>query len=156
MWSSAYLCLESYLPTSERCWQREFVKMRVWNLQSLLVYPIILWESSLLRVEWISGWRSHLKSRIQDCVWNLKFTTCNGSSRTCKYKCVLRKKSRIEFSWIKGRRRRSWICRNVSIPCDLAIILDHDKMEITQVDWERVMVHWELTRHPKNLESFKQ
>ena len=41
-----------------------FVKMRIWNLQSLLV--------CLTRDEWISGWRSGLASRIQR--WCLAFT----------------------------------------------------------------------------------
>ena len=32
--------------------------------------------------------------------------------------------------------------------CGLAVLLDHDKMEITLVDWERGVVHCVLTRHP--------
>ena len=48
--------------------------MRIRNLQSLLVCSIIIWESSLTGVEWISGWRSWLASRIQSCVWILTFT----------------------------------------------------------------------------------
>ena len=32
--------------------------------------------------------------------------------------------------------------------CGLAIPLDHDKVEVTLVDWERGMVHCALTRHP--------
>ena len=35
---------QSYLPKCERCWRGEFVKMRIWNLQLLLVYSIILWK----------------------------------------------------------------------------------------------------------------
>ena len=31
-------------------------------------------KSSLIRVEWMSGWRSWLASRIQSCVWILTFT----------------------------------------------------------------------------------
>ena len=31
--------------------------------------------------------------------------------------------------------------------CGLAISLDHDKVEVTLVDWERGMVHCVLTRH---------
>ena len=113
LWASTYLRFESYPPTSNCCWCREFVKMKIWILQSLLACTIILWESSLLRVEWISGWRPWLKSRSQDCVWNLTFTTCDGSSHTCEYKCVIRdvRNPRIESSWIRWRRRRSWICK---------------------------------------------
>ena len=64
------------------------------------------------RVEWISGWRSRLKPRIQDCVWNLTFTTWSGSLRTCEYRCVFRyiRNPRIESSWTRWRRRRSWTC----------------------------------------------
>ena len=37
LWTSTYLSLESYLPTSKRCRCGEFHKMRIRNLQSLLV-----------------------------------------------------------------------------------------------------------------------
>ena len=37
-----YLGLEPYLPASKRRWCREFVEMKIRNLQSLLVCPIIL------------------------------------------------------------------------------------------------------------------
>ena len=74
LWTSTYPSLESYLPTSECCWVREFVKMKIRNLQSLLVCSFILWTSPLTRVEWISSWRSWLASRIQSCVWCLAFT----------------------------------------------------------------------------------
>ena len=107
---------ESYLVASKCCWGREFVKVKFRDLQYWLVCPIILQESSLLRVECFFGSRSRLKSRSQDCVWNMTFTTCNGSLRTCEYKCVFRyvRNLRIESSWIKWRTRRSWICKNVS------------------------------------------
>ena len=107
---------ESYLPISKCCWSTEFVKVKFRNMQSLLVCPKILWKSSLLWVERIFGWRSRLKSWSQDCVWNLTFTTCNGSLRTCECKCVFRyvRNLRIESSWTRWRRRRSWICKNVS------------------------------------------
>ena len=70
--STDYFSLESYLPTSECCWVREFVKMRIWNLQPLLVCTIILWKSSLTRDEWLSGWLSWLASLILS--WCLAFT----------------------------------------------------------------------------------
>ena len=37
--------------------------------------------------------------------------------------------------------------------CGLAIHLDHGKVEVTPVDWEREMVHCVLTQHPYNLSS---
>ena len=74
LWASTYLSLESNLPASKRGWCGEFVTMRIWNMQSLLVCSIILWKSHHTRVEWISGWRSWLASRIQGCVWCLAFT----------------------------------------------------------------------------------
>ena len=63
LWASTNLSLDSYLPTSKRWWCGEFVKVKICNLQSLLVCPIILWRSSPTKVEWISGWRSWLASR---------------------------------------------------------------------------------------------
>ena len=32
--------------------------------------------------------------------------------------------------------------------CGFGILLDHDEVEKTTVDWERGMVHCVLTRHP--------
>ena len=32
--------------------------------------------------------------------------------------------------------------------CGLAVLLDHDQVEVTLVDWERGTVHCVLTRHP--------
>ena len=109
LWTSTYLSLESYLPTSKRWWCGEFVEMKFRNLQSLLVCPIILWKSSLTWVEWISGWRSWLASRIQSCVWCLAFT------RYMRW-CVIRyvRNPRIESFWIRRWRRSRWICKNVS------------------------------------------
>ena len=80
--------------------------MKIRNLQSLLVCPIILWKSSVLSVEWISGWRSWLASRIQSCVWVLTFTRYMRWS-------VFRyfRNPRIESSWIRWWRRRWWISK---------------------------------------------
>ena len=68
-----------------------------------------LWKSSLLRVEWISGWRSWLASRIQHCVWVLTFTRY---MRWCVFRYVTN--PRIETSWIGRWRRRRWIYENDS------------------------------------------
>ena len=40
--TSTYLGLEPYHPASKRRWCRELVKVKIQNLQSLLVCPIIL------------------------------------------------------------------------------------------------------------------
>ena len=64
--------LNLILQTSKRCWRGEFVEMTIWNLQSLLVCPIIRWKSSVTRDEWISGWRSWLASLILN--WCLAFS----------------------------------------------------------------------------------
>ena len=40
--ANTYLGLEPYLPASKGCWRRELVEMKIRNLQSLLVCPIIL------------------------------------------------------------------------------------------------------------------
>ena len=108
LWISTYLSLESYLPTSKCCWVREFVKMEIQNLQSLLVCPTILLKSSLTRVELISGWRSLLACRILNrclafthlmwwCVfWHIRNPRIESSSR------------------IRWWTRRLWIYKNVS------------------------------------------
>ena len=83
--------------------------MKIRILQSLLVCSIILWKSSLLRVEWISGCRSWLASRIQGCVWCLAFTR---HMRSCVFRYV--GNPRIESSRIRCWRRRCWIYKNVS------------------------------------------
>ena len=134
LWTSTYLSLQSSLPYK---WRSEICNL------CLLVCRLILWQSSLLEVEWFSDWRSRLKSRIQDCVWNLMFIR---NMWWCVFRYV--RNQRIEFSWTKWLRRRSWICTNVSRHClripniwrlivgGSAIHLDHDKMEITFVGWK--------------------
>ena len=99
--------IESCLPKSECCWCGEFVKMRIRNLQSLLVCPIIIWESSLTWVEWMSGWRSWLASRIQ--IWCLAFT---HHMWWCVFWRI--RDPRIRLLRIRCWRRRPWICKNVS------------------------------------------
>ena len=64
LWTSTYLSLESYLPASKRGWWREFVEMKIWNLQSLLDCPKILWRVSSTEDDWIFGWHSRLASLI--------------------------------------------------------------------------------------------
>ena len=96
-------------------------RSEIWSL--LLVCPIILWESSLTRVEWISGWRSWLASRIQGCVFVFTLT------RYMRW-CVLRyvRDPRIESSSANSKYRAAYRCGS-------AIFMDHDKVEVTLVDW---------------------
>ena len=106
LWTSTYLSLESYLPTSERCWRGEFVKMRTWNLQSMLVCSIIFWKSSLTRDDLISGWRSWLASLILN--WCLAFT---HHMWWCVFWYI--RDPRIWLLRIRCWRGRRWICKNV-------------------------------------------
>ena len=64
LWTCKYLSLESYLPASKRGWCREFVEMKIWNLQSLLVCSIILWRVPSTEDDRIFGWLSRLASLI--------------------------------------------------------------------------------------------
>ena len=62
--TSTYLGLESYLPASKRGLCREFIKMKIWNLQSLLVCPTTLWRVSSTEDDRNFGWLSRLASLI--------------------------------------------------------------------------------------------
>ena len=72
--TSTYLRLESYLPTSKRCWCREFVKMKIRNLQSLLVCPHNSLKS-LLHWRWPNFWAENTDwhfwswSRVRFSLW---------------------------------------------------------------------------------------
>ena len=107
LWTSTYLGLESCLPASKRSWCREFVEMKIWDLQSLLVCTMILWRIFLTRDDRISGWRSWLASLILN--WCLAFTH-HMRWRVFWF---------IRYPWIwllriRCWRRRRWICKNVS------------------------------------------
>ena len=145
LWTSTYLSFESHLPTSKCCWCRELVKMKIRNLQSLLVCHIILWKSSLVRVEWISGWRSWLASRIQSCVWVLTFTR---NMRWCVFRYVrnpridnvmkktpvdLQKRFPIYHACLKYLAAAR--CGSAFPENGLASLQDHDGVEVTLVDW---------------------
>ena len=75
LWTSTYLGLKPYLPASEGCWCRELVKVKIQNLKSLLVCPIILWRDSSTEDYWIFGWRSWLSSQILILFWPFTFST---------------------------------------------------------------------------------
>ena len=103
LWTSTYVSLDSFLPTIECCWLGELVKMRIWNLQSLLVYTIFLWKSSLTWDDWISGWRSWLASLILN--W---FLACSYHM-WCWVLWYIRDPC-ARLLRISCRRRRRWIC----------------------------------------------
>ena len=107
--TSTYLSLESYLPASKGCWVSEFVEMKIWDLQSLVVCPLILCRISLTGDDWIFGWRSGLASLIFN--WCLILT--------------LPRRWWVNLFWqmgtpwiqvlrIRSWRRSLWICKNVS------------------------------------------
>ena len=107
--TSTYLGLESYLPASKCRWRRELVKVKIRNLQSLLVCPIILWRVSSTEDDWIFGWRSGLASQILISFWSSTFLRCGWMGRFLN--CCL--------PWIQFLRKRSWwrslwMCKNVS------------------------------------------
>ena len=89
LWTSAYLGLESYLPASKGCWCREFVEMKIRNLQSLLVCPIILWRVSSTEDDWIFGWRSRLASQILILFLPFTFLHCERMERLFDWRIPL-------------------------------------------------------------------
>ena len=124
----------------------EFVEMKIWDLQSLLVCSIILWKISLTRDDWISGWRFWLASLILNWCW--VFT---HHMWWCVFWYI--RTPWIQLLRIRCWRRRRWICKNVSdIPCvsqmlggpfcgsafpenGLAFHQELDEVGKTQVDW---------------------
>ena len=92
LWTSTYLGLEYYLPTSKRSWCREFVEMKIWNLQSLLVC-----------------WRSRLASLILNWCSILILLRRWWVNRFWYSWAPL-----MQFLGIRCWWRRIWICKNVS------------------------------------------
>ena len=105
LWTSTNLGLESYLPTSKGCWRRELVKMKIRNLQSLLVCPIIRVSST--EDDWIFGWRSRLASQILVLFWSLTFLRCRHVNRF--FNSFLPR--RVQFLRIRSWRRSLWMCK---------------------------------------------
>ena len=114
LWTSTYLSLESYLPTSKRCWWNEFVEMKIWNLQSLLVSPINLWRVSSTEDDRIFGWRSWLASLILNWFLFLTLFHCRWVNRFFSSGTPW-----IGLLRIRCWRGRNWICKKTSpdIPC---------------------------------------
>ena len=83
--------------------------MKIWNLQSLLVCPILLWRVSLTRDDWILGWRSELASLILN--WCLILIRLH---RWWVNRFWYGWTPWIQFLWIMCCRGRNWICKIVS------------------------------------------
>ena len=109
LWTTTHLGPESYLPANKGCWCREFVKVEIRNLQSLLVFPIILWRVSSTEDDWIFGWRSRLASQISILFWSFTFLRCWHMKRLLN--CCT---PWIQFLRIRNWWRCMWICKNVS------------------------------------------
>ena len=109
LWTNTYLGLEPYLPASQGCWRRELVKMKIRNLQSLLVCTIILWRVSSTEDNWIFGWRSRLASQILILFLRFTFLHCGWMERLLNGRIPL-----MQFLWIRCWWWRIWICKNVS------------------------------------------
>ena len=142
MWTSRYLSLESYLLTSKRGWCREFVEMKIRNLQSLLVCTTIHWKYSLTGIHWISCWRSWLASRIQSCVWVLTFPRY---MRWCMFWHI--RTPRIDSLRIWCWRRRQWIYKNVSwytmrVPNSWRLIIASWHSQRTALHSARISRRW--------------
>ena len=132
---------------SKCCWCMEFAIVKFRNLQSLLVCSIILWKSSLLRVEWISGWRSWLESRIQGClvsdVHSLHAVMClplREKSKDCilldkamkKTPVDLQKRFPIYHEYHKYLA--AYRCGSAFTQDSIASNQDHEKVGVTLVD----------------------
>ena len=89
---------------------RELVKMKIRNLQSLLVCSIILWRVSSTEDDWIFGWRSALASQILISFWSITLLRWRHVKRFLNSFLP----TRVQFLRIRSWRGSLWICRNVS------------------------------------------
>ena len=153
---------------------REFVKMKIRNLQSLLVY---LHNSlkSLLHWRWLNLWLT-VQTGISDLelvfVSILSFTLFH---RGWVKRLLDRWTPLIQFLWIRYWWWRIWIIKTFpDIPCvsqllggpSLRLGPQKERLSIpsgvgwgvmTLIDWSRGNFHCELVQHPGNpLESFIQ
>ena len=83
--------------------------MKIRNLQSLLVCPIILWRVSSTEDDWIFGWRSRLASQILILFLPFTFLHCGRMEQPLSWRIPL-----IQFMRIRSWWRCRWICKNVS------------------------------------------
>ena len=110
LWTSTYLGLESYHPTSECCWRGEFVKMKIWNLQPLLVCS----DNSLKNLpHW--GWLKFLAGSPDWHLWSWTgvWLLTHPSMWWVNVFWYIRTPW-IRLLRIRCWRRRCWICKNVS------------------------------------------
>ena len=83
--------------------------MKIWNLQSLLVCPIILWRVSSTEDDCIFGWRSRLASQILILFLPFTFLHCEWMERLLDWWIPL-----MQFLWIRCWWWRIWICKTVA------------------------------------------
>ena len=161
LWTSTYLGLEPYLPTSKRRWCMELLKVKIRNVQSLLNCTIILRRVSSTEDDWIFGWQSRLAFQISILSWPFTFLHCGRVERLFDRWIPLKQFLRIRCWW---RRTRS--CKNVSrytmCPEYLAALLcgsawwknvatSLQVLDEALVDWQRGHFHCELIQHPEIL-----
>ena len=84
----------------------DLVKVKIRNLQSLLVCPIILWRVSSTENDWIFGWRSRLASQILILFSPYTFVHCRHVERLLNWRTPLIQILRIRSWW-----RCRWICK---------------------------------------------
>ena len=113
-----YLGFESLFSHEKRWMCGEFIKMKLRDLQSLLIVHRILWYFRWR--ERNHGWRSSCKTRHWNCASNLFFTFRDRSpctplhgDSTCSTLINRVKKSLIRCLW--WFENCSWIAKNVSL-----------------------------------------
>ena len=108
LWTSTNLGLEPYLPASKGCWRGELVKMKIWDLQSLLICTIILWRVFSTEDDRNFGWRSRLASLILNLCLSLTLHRLWWVNLFWFLRTPW-----IQFLRIRCWRGRRWICTNV-------------------------------------------
>ena len=105
LWSTAWLPWE-IVQQANVAGRGEVVEMKIWNLQSLLVCPIILCRVSSTEDDWIFGWRSRL---ILILCSSLSLVHCGWMERLLDRWTALIQFLRTTCWWW-----RIWIGKNVS------------------------------------------
>ena len=123
-------------------------KWKIRNLQSLLVFHIILWRVSSTYDDWIFGWRSRLASQISILFWFFTFLRCRRVKRLFNWRTPL-----IQFLRIKSWWRCMWICKSVSrhttrVPYAWRPFFAARRYKKKLIDWWRGNFHCELIQHP--------
>ena len=139
--------LNLIFPISKCCWVGEFVKMKIRNLQSLLVCPIILCKfPSLGSNEFLAagpGW--HLGSKI------VSGDTLESTERTLADKVLKKTPLELQKRFVIYHAYSKCLAAHHSgsaFPWNgSAFRQDLEKVGITQVDLERGIVHCVLIQH---------